>query len=88
VLTYGAIVGVVLGEVTWALNYWPLPNLSAGLLLLLIFYVLVSLAQNGLQGRLSARVVAEFFVVAAVAVLLIALFGPGFSVVSGGGPPR
>jgi hypothetical protein len=86
VVSYGAIVGLILGQVTWALNYWPLPNLSAGLLLLLIFYVLVSLAQNGLQGRLTGRVVAEFFVVAVVAILLIALFGPGFSVVAGGAP--
>ena len=26
VLSYGAIVGIILGEVTWALNYWLLPE--------------------------------------------------------------
>lgn len=83
VMSYGAIVGLILGQVTWALNYWPLPNLSAGLLLLLIFYVLVSLAQHGLQGRLTSRVVAEFLVVTVAALVLIGLFGPGFSLIAG-----
>lgn len=82
VMSYGAIVGLILGQVTWALNYWPLPNLSAGLLLLLIFYVLVSLAQNGLQGRLTGRVVVEFLVVTVAALILIGLFGPGFSLIA------
>ncbi len=82
VINFGAMVGLLLGQVTWALNYWPLPSLTGGLLLLLIFYVLVSLAQAGLHARLTRRVVFELLVVALVALLLIALFGPGFSVVT------
>lgn len=81
VINFGAIVGLLLGQVTWALNYWPLPSLTGGLLLLLIFYMLVSLAQNGLQKRLTRRVVIELLIVAVAALVLIALFGPGFSVV-------
>jgi hypothetical protein len=81
VLNYGAAVGLILGQVTWALNYWPLPNLTAGLLLLLIFYILVSFAQSGLQGRLTARVVWEFVVVAVAALILLGIFGPGFTVI-------
>lgn len=82
VLSYGAIVGLVLGQVTWALNYWPLPYLTAGLLLLLVFYGLVILAQSGLQGRLTRRVVVEVFVVALLALTVFGLFGPGFSIVA------
>jgi hypothetical protein len=81
VINFGAIVGLLLGQVTWALNYWPLPSLTGGLLLLLIFYVLVSLAQYGLQKRLTSRVVGELLVVTVVALMLIAIFGPGFSVI-------
>jgi len=81
-INYGAIVGLLLGEVTWALNYWPLPSLTGGLLLLLIFYVLVSFAQNGLAKRLTRRLVIELLLVALLALLLIAIFGPGFSVVA------
>ena len=78
VFNYGAIVGLILGQVTWALNYWPLPGLTGGLLLLLIFYLLVGIAQQGLQQRLTGRVLLEFAVFAAVALILIAVVGPGF----------
>lgn len=79
VLTYGLIVGFILGQVTWALNYWStLNDLTGGLLLLLIFYLLVGIAQQGLQNRLTGRVLYEFAVFAIVAVILIAVVGPGF----------
>lgn len=79
VLTYGLIVGLVLGQVTWALNYWSsLNDLTGGLLLLLIFYLLVGIAQQGLQNRLTPRVLFEFAIFALVALLLIAVVGPGF----------
>lgn len=81
IIGYGAIVGILLGEVTWALNYWPLPNLTGGLLLLLIFYITVSFAQAGLQKRLTARVAIELGVVALIALILLAIFGPGFSII-------
>jgi hypothetical protein len=78
-LTYGGIIGLVLGQVTWALNYWVLPGLTGGLLLLLIFYLLVGIAQQGLHERLTARVMWEFVVFGLLALVLIALVGPGFS---------
>ena len=79
VLVYGAIVGLLLGQITWALNYWPLlPGLTGGLLLLLSFYLAVGLAQQGLQDRLTRRVVLEFAVFGILALILIVMFGPGF----------
>ena len=79
VLIYGAVVAVLLGEVTWALNYWPLlPGLTGGLLLLLTFYLAVGIAQQALQQRLNRRVLLEFAVFAVVALVLIVIFGPGF----------
>jgi Protein of unknown function (DUF5656) len=78
VLIYGAIVGLLLGQITWALNYWPLlPGLTGGLLLLLSFYLAVGIAQQGLQGRLTRRVLVEFGVFGAVALMLIVIFAPG-----------
>ncbi len=79
VIAYGMIVGLILGQVTWALNYWSLPDLTGGLLLLLIFYLLVGIAQHGLQGRLTRRVLIEFTIFAVVALLLMATVGPGFT---------
>lgn len=78
VLSYAAIVGVILGEVTWALNYWTLPGVTGGLLLLLIFYLTVGVAQQGLQDRLTRRVLLEFAFFAVLALILIAVVGPGF----------
>ena len=78
-LLYGGIVGLILGQVTWALNYWLLPGLTGGLLLLLIFYLLIGIAQQGLQGRLTRRVLLECGVFALIALVLIAWLGPGFT---------
>lgn len=79
VLIYSAVVGLLLGEMTWALNYWPLlPGLTGGLLLLLSFYLAIGIALQSLQGRLTKRVMVEFGVFAVIAVILIVLFGPGF----------
>lgn len=78
VLNYSVIIGLILGQVTCALNYWLLPGLTGGLLLLLIFYLLVGIAQQGLQNRLNRRVLLEFAIFAVVALILIGLVGPGF----------
>ncbi|MCB0046752.1 MAG: hypothetical protein H6642_12925 [Caldilineaceae bacterium] len=77
-LVYSLVIGLILGQATWALNYWKLlPDLTGGLLLLLIFYLLTGVAQQGLQGRLSRRVLVEFAFFTLVALFLIAI-GPGF----------
>ncbi|MFZ1755049.1 MAG: hypothetical protein WBO46_04860 [Caldilineaceae bacterium] len=78
VLSHAVVVGLVLGESTWALNYWPLPGLTGGLLLLLIFYLIVGLAQHILQNHLTRRVLVEFAFFALFALILIAVVGPGF----------
>jgi hypothetical protein len=76
VALHALLVGVVLGEATWALNYWRIPGLTGGLLLLLGFYLLVGLANQGLQRRLTRRVLLEFAAVAAVSLALILLVAP------------
>jgi len=79
VLMYSAVVGLLLGELTWALNYWPLlPGLTGGLLLLLAFYLAVGIALQGLQNRLTRRVLVEFALFGVMALALIIVFGPGF----------
>ena len=68
---FAGIIGLSLGQITWALNYWRIGALTAGLLLLLIFYVLVGLAQQQLVGKLSHRALWEFGSIAVVALLVI-----------------
>jgi len=58
---YAGVIGLLIGECTWALNYWGINGLSGGALLLLIYYVMTSLAQQRLlTGRLSRVMLLEF----------------------------
>lgn len=59
-LTVALLVGLALAEATWALNYWSTTFLIAGTVLLVIFYVAVSLLQHQAAGRLQRRIVVEY----------------------------
>ncbi len=71
VTLYAAITGLVLGEATWALNYWRLGSLTGGLLLLLLFYNVVGLAQHALQEHIGRRVLLEFGLITLSTLALI-----------------
>ena len=65
------IIGLSMGQLTWALNYWRVGTLNAGLLLFLVFYLLVGLSQQHLVGKLSSRTLWEFGAIATVALVVI-----------------
>jgi hypothetical protein len=78
---FGGTVGIILGQMTWGLNYWRLSGIQGGLILLLVFYLSVGLIQRMLQGHFvdrvsSQRVFIEFGSVAAAALLLTTLLAP------------
>jgi len=73
VLPFAGIVGLIIGECTWALNYWHVSAWVGGLLLLLIFYVAINVAHQHLLKRLSLSTLVELTAVS-VAVLLVVLF--------------
>jgi hypothetical protein len=72
-LLYAAVPGILLGQITWVLNYWPLTSLQGGLILLIFFYVVVGLIQQYLAGRFDRRIAFEYVGVAAVALLVVGL---------------
>jgi hypothetical protein len=76
VALYAGITGLVLGQATWALNYWRLDSLTGGLVLMIGFYNVVGLAQHGLQGRIRRRVVLEYGLITVAALALIWEFAP------------
>ncbi len=76
VALYAGITGLVLGQVTWALNYWRLASLTGGLVLLLAFYNVVGLAQHAIQGRIRRRVLLEYGLITVAALALIWEFAP------------
>lgn len=71
-LLFAAIIGLVIGESTWALNYWQVSAWVSGLLLLLIFYVSVTIAHQDLMARLGTATLIELAAVT-LAVLLVIL---------------
>lgn len=66
-----ALVGLMMAEVCWALSPGVLSPLLASFVLLLVFYGLTGILQQHLWGRLEPRVVVEFLVVAASALVLL-----------------
>jgi hypothetical protein len=68
---FAAVIALSLGQITWALNYWRIGALNAGLLLFLTFYVLVGVAQQQLLGTLSRRALWEFGAIASVGLAII-----------------
>ena len=75
-LLYAGLIGLVTGEVTWALNYWVVLALVGGAVLLLMFYVLVGLVEGILHGELSRRLLIEYSSVGLLGFLLILSTGP------------
>ena len=71
-----AAVGLVLGEASWAMNYWQISAWSGGMLLMLIFYVMTGIASQHLQSKLSRQVLFEFLVVAVVGIAVLMVFRP------------
>jgi hypothetical protein len=73
---FAGVVALVMGQSMWALNLWRVPPLTAGLWLLLIFYILTGLAQQHLLGRLTRRALVEFAVIVAIGLFVIVRFAP------------
>jgi len=76
VLLFATTVGLIVGESTWALNYWQISAWVGGLFLLLIYYVAVNAAHQYLLERLSGSILVEFAVVAVIVLTIILLRAP------------
>lgn len=72
--TCALVVGLILGEATWALNYWPGRSIVGGVLLFLVFYVFIGLARRGLEDRLTSSALLEYGIVALLGLGLLVRF--------------
>lgn len=70
-LRYSLLVAVAVGEVSWALNYWPLPTLQEALALLLHVHVVLGIVQAHHARKLGFAQVVEYGAVCAIAAALI-----------------
>jgi hypothetical protein len=78
---YAGMAGLILGQITWGLNYWRITSIQGGLILLLVFYVVVGLVQQFLKGQLDdgqigRLILVEYGGMAIVMLLLITLIAP------------
>jgi hypothetical protein len=70
-LLYALVGGLLLGQVTWALNYWAATGWSGGALLLVCFYLCAGLITQHSRNTLNRRVLVEYLVVAAAAFVMV-----------------
>ncbi|MBN1954511.1 MAG: hypothetical protein JW900_05605 [Anaerolineae bacterium] len=76
VALYAGIIALIVGQVTWALNYWRLGSWSGSLALLVVFYLSSGITHQYLLERLNLRVLFEFGIVAMLVLLATLLFAP------------
>jgi hypothetical protein len=84
---YALIVGLVMGEIVWALSYSKMNSpsinseaqahcLTAGIFLLLIFYLITGLSRQALLKLLNQRILIEFALVALIGLALLLKYAP------------
>jgi hypothetical protein len=71
-LRAAAVAGLIVGECSWALNFWRLAPLRAGFVLLVVIYVFAGLMRRQLQGTLDRMALLEH---ALMVVILFAVMG-------------
>lgn len=74
---YGLLSGLMMGELTWGLNYTRLDARLGGAFLLLGFYIITGLARQHLWGRLTRRVAWEFAALGAAGLAALAWLASG-----------
>ena len=68
---FASVIALIVGQMTGVLNLLQIGALQAGLILFLTFYLLVGLAQQHLLNKLSYRVLQEYALLAAIALVAI-----------------
>lgn len=69
------VIALVLGQATWALNYWVLGALAGGAILLLIFYTVTGIVRSHLNDALVPSVLTEHLAVAGVGLAAVFVGG-------------
>jgi hypothetical protein len=70
-LLYALVGGLLLGQLTWTLNYWAATGWTGGALLLVFFYFIAGVTAHIIRNNLTRRVLTEYVVVASVAFAII-----------------
>lgn len=68
---YALVIGLVMSEIIWALNYWNMSGFIGGACLLIFFYGLAGLVQQYLWKRLNRIVLVEYAMIFVGALALL-----------------
>ncbi|MHB8646462.1 MAG: DUF5656 family protein [Thermomicrobiales bacterium] len=71
-VVYAVIGALIVGQVTWVINYWSATGWTGGAFLLAVFYLVAGISGAQLRDRLQAFDVIEFGGVALVALAIVA----------------
>ena len=71
-LVLAGVIGVIVGEARWVLQYMPIDGYLAGLTLLLLFYFVTGVAHAYVVRQLDRTVAVEYGAVALVGIALVA----------------
>jgi len=70
-LVLAGVIGIIVGEARWVLQYMPIDGYLAGLTLLLLFYFVTGVAHAYVVRQLDRTVAAEYGAVALVGIALV-----------------
>ena len=66
-LLYAVVGGLLIGQMTWALNFWAAVGWTGGIMLLVCFYFIAGMSLHAIRGKLGRREALEYILVSAVA---------------------
>jgi hypothetical protein len=70
-LLYALVGGLLIGQMTWALNYWAATGWTGGAMLLVFFYFISGITTHAVRGNLGRREIVEYVIVASIAFVII-----------------
>jgi hypothetical protein len=70
-IVYAVVGALVVGQVTWVINYWSATGWTGGAFLLAVFYLVAGLSAAQLRDRIQAFDIVEFGGVALVAIAIV-----------------
>jgi hypothetical protein len=70
-LLYALVGGLLIGEMTWALNFWAAVGWTGGVMLLVLFYFIAGTSLHAIRGKLGRREVLEYIIVTGLAAGII-----------------
>ena len=79
VWVYSFLLGLVMAEIAWVINFWPFGYLTTGVIALILYYILWDLIQSSFSGILSKKKVvanAIFFSLLIIFILLTSKWIP------------